>query len=191
MFAFKKKYFLIIENTNDINIRNIKKNNKFVVIYRNNGKEEDINNLINFRKECKLKYIKFYVANNTRLSTLLHSDGIYLSSYNKSFKQLYIKKNNYKIIGSAHNFKELFFKIKQGCELVVLSKLFIVNYDIKSPYMEVIKFNKFTINFKTEIIPLGGINYQNLNKLKTVNCKSFALLSEIKKKPVKIINRLF
>ena len=92
MFAFKNKYFLIIENTNDINIRNIKKNNKFVVIYRNNGKEEDINNLINFRKECKLKYIKFYVANNTRLSTLLHSDGIYLSSYNKSFKQLYIKK---------------------------------------------------------------------------------------------------
>jgi len=42
-----------------------------------------------------------------------------------------------------------------------------------------------------ELIPLGGIKYTNLNKLKLVRSDSFAILSEIKKKPAKIINRLF
>ena len=41
------------------------------------------------------------------------------------------------------------------------------------------------------LIPLGGIKIKNLNKLKNVYCEGFALLSEIKKKPAKIISRLF
>ena len=40
MFAFKKKYFLIIENIKDIDLKNIKKRNKFIIIYRNNKKIE-------------------------------------------------------------------------------------------------------------------------------------------------------
>ena len=35
MFAFKKKYFLIIENTKDIDLKKLKNVNKFLVIYRN------------------------------------------------------------------------------------------------------------------------------------------------------------
>ena len=42
-----------------------------------------------------------------------------------------------------------------------------------------------------ELVPLGGINETNLCKLKTVKCTSFACLTPIKKKPAKIINRLF
>ena len=36
MFVLKKKYYLIIENIKDINLKNIKKRDKFAVIYRNN-----------------------------------------------------------------------------------------------------------------------------------------------------------
>ena len=46
-------------------------------------KNKDIKDIIKFRKECKLKLIKFFVANDVRLCVLLNSDGIYLSSYNK------------------------------------------------------------------------------------------------------------
>ena len=53
-----------------------------------------------------------------------------------------------------------------------------------------VKFNTF-VNRNKNLIPLGGINSQNLNSLKIINCKGFALMSEIKKKPAKIINRLF
>ena len=190
MFAFKKKYFFIIESIKDINLKNIKKHNKFHIIYRNNNKNENIRDLLTFRKNCKLKSIKFYVANNTRLSILLKADGIYLSAFNKSLNLLSLRKYNFEIIGSAHNLKEISIKIKQGCELILFSKLFMVNYDKNAPYLGIIKFNNL-LKMNKNLIPLGGINRNNLNYLNIINCKGFALMSEIKKKPAKIFSRLF
>ena len=142
MFAFKKKYFLIIESIKDINLRNIKKHNKFIIIYRNQGIREDIYKLKKFRNECRLKLIKFYVANNAKLGVLLNSDGIYLSSYNRTYKALHLKKVNFDIIGSAHNSKEISFKIRQTCSSILLSKLFTVDYDKKSVFLGVNKFEE-------------------------------------------------
>ena len=88
MFILKKKYFLIIESIKDLDLKNIKKHNKFNIIYRNKKKGENIADLIIFRKSCKLKSIKFFVANDAKLSVLLNSDGIYLSAFNKSLKTL-------------------------------------------------------------------------------------------------------
>ena len=68
MFILKKKYFLIIENIKDLNLKNIKKRNKFNIIYRNKKNNENIADLLIFRKNCKLKSIKFYVANDIKLS---------------------------------------------------------------------------------------------------------------------------
>ena len=190
MFLFKKRYYLIIENTKDINLKNIKKRNKFVIIYRNNKNLDDLENLFKFRKLCKLKSIEFFVANNARLAVKLNSDGIYLSSYNKSLKLLSLKKRNFKIIGSAHSNKEIFMKTQQGCEIIVFSKLFQVNYDKKAPFLGIVKFNNL-LNINKGLIPLGGIKSSNLNSLQIVKSESFVLKSEIKKKPANIINRLF
>ena len=55
MFIIKNKYFLIIENIKDIDLKNIKKRNKFSIIYRNNKKPENIIDLLRFRKICNLK----------------------------------------------------------------------------------------------------------------------------------------
>ena len=41
MFSLKKNYYLIIESIKDFDISTIKKRNKFTIIYRNYGKEED------------------------------------------------------------------------------------------------------------------------------------------------------
>ena len=190
MFAFKKKYFLLIESIKDINLRNIKKYNKFSIIYRNNKLKENFNELLRFRKLCKLKLIDFYVANDMKLVTALNSDGLYISSYNTSLKTRFFKRKNLSIIGSAHNLGEITQKNKQGCEVILLSKLFLVDYDSKSPFLGVVKFNKFINNFSKKLIPLGGIKMINLNSLKNVDCTSFAIMSEIKKKPA-ITNRLF
>ena len=84
MFIVKNKYFLIIENTKDIDLKNIKIRNKFYVIYRNHKKSNDIIDLLRFRQICKLKAIKFIIANDIKLAISLKCDGIYLSSYNKS-----------------------------------------------------------------------------------------------------------
>ena len=88
----EKKYYLIIESIKDINLKNIKKRNKFTIIYRNKKKLDKKEDLKKFRKNCKLKSIDFFIANNLNLAVYLNSDGIYLSSYNKSFKALSFKK---------------------------------------------------------------------------------------------------
>mgnify|MGYP001173664329 CR=1 FL=1 len=190
MFIIKNKYFLIIENIKDINLKNIKIRNKFFIIYRNNKKIEGLSDLLKFRQICKSKAIKFYVANNIKLAVSLNSDGIYLSSYNKKLKFLYLRRSNFKLIGSAHNLKEISCKIKQGCSAILLSRLFLVSYDKKGSYLGLIKFNNYLRMFNN-LIPLGGIKSKNLNKLSKIDCNGFALFSELKKKPAKIINRLF
>ena len=124
MFSLKKNYYLIIESIKDFDISTIKKRNKFTIIYRNYGKEEDHSELNRFRRRCKLKSIKFIVANNFRLAVTLRSDGIYLSAHNLMFKALYLKKLRFEIIGSAHNIIEIVQKKRQGCEKILLSKLF-------------------------------------------------------------------
>ena len=72
----------------------------------------------------------------------------------------------------------------------MFSKLFVVDYDKSAPFLGVTKFNKF-LSFNKNLIPLGGINSTNLSNLNMVNSKGFAVMSEIKKKPAKIISRLF
>ena len=42
MFSLKDKYYLIIESTKDINLKNIKKRNKFVIVYRNLKNIEEV-----------------------------------------------------------------------------------------------------------------------------------------------------
>ena len=189
MFIFKNKYFLIIESIKDIDLKNIKKRNKFFIIYRNNNKIDKLYDLLSFRRNCKAKAIKFYVSNDINLAISLKSDGIYLSSHNKNLRILNYKKLNFKIIGSAHNLKEISVKVKQGCETILLSKLFLVDYDKRSSFLGVIKFN-FLSKISNKIVPLGGIKTTNLNQLNSIFSKGIALLSEVKKKPAKIFSRL-
>ena len=188
MFTKKIKYFLLIENIKDIDLKNIKIRNKFSIIYRNNNKIDNLNELSKFRRQCRVKAIKFYVANNNSLAFSLNSDGIYLSAFNKNLNVLSFKKVNFEIIGSAHNLREIALKKKQGCSLFCY-QLFTVDLQ-KAPCLGILKFNKF-YKISRNLIPLGGIKSENLNSLKNVFGEGFAILSEVKKKPANIINRLF
>tara|TARA_Y200000002_G_C22639003_1_gene646063 strand:- start:388 stop:957 length:570 start_codon:yes stop_codon:yes gene_type:complete len=189
MFAFKNKYYLIIDSTKDINLNNFIRNNKFVIIYRNSKKPENFETILNFRKKCRSYGVLFFVANNMELCSAIRSDGLYISASNKSLKYLNLKKLNVKLIGSAHNIRELNTKIKQGCTHIIFSKLFKVDYDPNARILGVIKFNNL-INIFTNIIPLGGIKINNLNKLRMIRSTEIAVMSEVKKKPA-ISNRLF
>ncbi len=191
MFILKNKYFFIIKNTKDINLDNIKYSDKFSIIYRNQNISENINKISIFRKNCKKKKIDFYVSNNTKLAKIVKADGIYISSYNKNLRIGQLKKLNFKIIGSAHNIKEIKIKATQGCSDIVFSRLFKTSYANKKDFMGIVKFNLFKLSRRENLIPLGGIRLSNLNKLNIVKCNSIALSSEIKKNSAKILNYLF
>ena len=131
MFIFKNKYFFIIESIRDINLKNIKNSNKFCVIYRSKALIEKKEQLIQFRKNCKTKNIDFYVSNNIKLARILKADGIYISAYNNNFRFGLLKNLNFKIIGSAHNIKEINLKKLQGCTSIIFSRLFKTSYKHK------------------------------------------------------------
>ena len=59
---FKKNIFYLLNK--DIDLKNIKIRNKFSIIYRNLSKSENKWNLLKFRKICKPKGIKLYIAND-------------------------------------------------------------------------------------------------------------------------------
>ena len=105
MFVFKSKYYLILENTINLNLNCIKIRNKFVIIYRNKNLKENIQKIKKFRKDCK-KRIEFFVANDKILTVDLQADGSYISANN--LKQPFLDSKKFKIIGAAHNYKELF-----------------------------------------------------------------------------------
>ena len=183
MFIIKKNYYLYIDNTKSINLDLLKRPHKYIVIYRNSFLNEDIKKIILFKKKCGRKKIKFFVANFYNLAKKCKADGLYLSSYNK---KIY---HNIDVIGSAHNYKQISQKIKQKCNTIILSPLFKTAYKNKKK-IGILKFNFLIKNYNIEIIPLGGIRYNNLLKMNLVNSNSIAIMSEIKKKPV-ISNRLF
>ncbi len=191
MFIFKNKYFFIIESIRDINLKNIKNSNKFCVIYRSKALIEKKEQLIQFRKNCKTKNIDFYVSNNIKLARILKADGIYISAYNNNFRFGLLKNLNFKIIGSAHNIKEINLKKLQGCTSIIFSRLFKTSYKHKKGYLGVIKFNLLKKSRRENLIPLGGIRISNLNKLNTVKCNSVALSSEVIKKPIVFSRRCF
>tara|TARA_Y100000996_G_scaffold391992_1_gene354394 strand:- start:302 stop:877 length:576 start_codon:yes stop_codon:yes gene_type:complete len=191
MFVFKKSYYLFIENTRILNLNLIKIRKKFNIIYRNLKFKEQIKDLSDFRRSCKKNGIKFYIANDTILLTKLKADGLYISAHNKNLLLNRFAEKGFDIIGSAHNQKEINIKEKQGCKTVIFSRLFETNYSYKKGHLGVRKFNTIYLRSKLELVPLGGIDEKNLNKMSSIISESFACLSAIKKKPAKLINRLF
>tara|TARA_B110000444_G_scaffold254993_1_gene288507 strand:- start:1395 stop:1946 length:552 start_codon:yes stop_codon:yes gene_type:complete len=182
MFIIKNNYYLYIDNTKSINLDILKKPKKFSIIYRPNYPEK-VDDLKKFCKECRSKDIKLYIANNDRLARNCKADGLYVSASNNNFYY------NIKIIGSAHNFKEIYQKIKQRCSTIILSRLFQTTYKNKKNFYGLVKFNLIIKKYLIQLIPLGGIRTSNLLKLNLVNSNGLAIMSEIKKKPA-ISNRL-
>ena len=191
MFLLKKKYYLFIENTRDFDLNLIKKRNKFNIIYRNQKIKEKESDVKYFRNNCKKKGILFYIANNIQLLIKLKADGLYISSHNRNLLLNCFSKLGFIMIGSAHNYKEIEVKKKQGCTDIIYSRLFETSYENKKGHLGLLKFNALVRKTNVKLIPLGGIKAENMMKMNIVKCNSFACLSAVKKKPAKIINRLF
>tara|TARA_X000001036_G_scaffold79934_1_gene71613 strand:- start:804 stop:1340 length:537 start_codon:yes stop_codon:yes gene_type:complete len=146
------------------------------IIFRNYKENHNKNKIIQLKQFCKSNNKKFYLANNFKLAVNLNLDGVYIPSFNKSLmlKNSNIR-NNFLILGSAHNVKEIKLKEKQGVDVIFLSPLFKTkNY---KKCLEIIKFNTISNISKKKIIALGGINKKNINKLKITNAYGFSGIS--------------
>ena len=175
MFVYKSKYFFIIESIRDINLKNIKNSKKFNIIYRSRKITENIDKLKEFRKICRVKNINFYVSNNIKLANILRADGVYVSAYNKSLKVAYFKNFRTKIIGSAHNIKEIRLKELQNVDYIFLSPLFPSQKNKRG--LGIYRFHNLMKKTKKKIVCLGGLTNKNLKKIKLLKCIGMASIS--------------
>ena len=111
-------------------------------------------------------------------------DGAYIPSFNKDLNHLsYALKQNFKIIGSAHNIKEIRNKELQKVDKIFLSSILKKNKN----YLGINKFRLLSNLTSKKVVALGGITKQNLKKTKFLNISGFAAISyfEQKKAPKK------
>ena len=155
----RKYYFINKFDTNNID----KQDKQTTIIYRNYSKKTvDQTLILKIKRYCKKKSIKFYLSNNIRLAIKLNLDGAYIPSFNKSLKHLaYSYKKNFKIVGSAHNLKEIRIKENQNIKKIFLSSLFKKNKN----FLGINKFKLLSKLTVKSIVILGGVSIKNENKL--------------------------
>tara|TARA_B100000902_G_scaffold378492_1_gene411814 strand:- start:16 stop:531 length:516 start_codon:yes stop_codon:yes gene_type:complete len=166
------KYYFI--NNFDTNIID-KQDSKTIIIYRNYTlKKIDEVLILKIKNYCKKKLLKFYISNEVKLAIKLNLDGVYIPSFNKNYSHLSFSiKKNFKIIGSAHNLKEIKIKELQKVSKIFLSSLFKKNKN----YLGINKFKLLSSLTKKRTVALGGISSNNLKKLRLLNNPDFAGIS--------------
>jgi len=154
----------------------LKLNKNIGIIFRNYKEKNNKNKILKIKHFCKNNNRKFYLANNIKLAINLNLDGAYIPSFVKNFHvKHYNFKKNFLLMGSAHNIYEIKQKEKQNISLIFLSPIFKTkNY--KSG-LGVIRFNFLSNQSKKKIIALGGINNNNIKKLKIANIYGFSGIS--------------
>ena len=171
MHRLPKKYYFI-KNFNTTELKNL--NSNTAIIFRNYGKNPEIGELLDLKRFCKNRNIKVYLSNHFKLAVKLRFDGVYIPSFNKSFRYLNYKlKKNFAILGSAHNLKEMRIKEKQNVDLIFLSSIFKKNKN----YLGLYKFINLKKITNKNIIALGGINIKNVKLISLTNCFGFAGIS--------------
>ena len=167
----KKYYFINKFDTNNID----RQDKQTIIIYRNYSlKSQNEELIVKIKKYCRKKSLKFYLSNNIKLAIKLNLDGAYIPSFDATFGHLaFSLKKNFKIIGSAHNLREIRNKELQNVEIIFLSSLFKKNKN----FLGIYKFKLLTKLTKKNIVVLGGISEDNRKKLVLLNQPDFAGIS--------------
>ena len=110
----------------------------------------------------------------------INANGVYIPSTNKN---LNLKLNNFKkefkVIGSAHNLREIKIKELQNVKEIFLSPLFKKK---TNPQLNIYRYLKLREITKMSDISLGGIDENNLRKLNMIKPYGFAGISYFEKK---------
>ena len=166
-----KYYFINKFDTNNIN----KQDKLTIIIYRNYSlKKIDQALILEIKRYCRKKSIKFYISNDIKLAIKLDLDGVYIPAFNKSLKHLaFTYKKDFRIIGSAHNLKEIKIKENQNVSKIFLSSLFKKNKN----FLGLNRFKLLSKLTKKKIVVLGGISNKNKKKLSLLDLSDFAGIS--------------
>ena len=173
------KFFVFLDQYDDQIFKN--NNINMGIIYRNYKAKKRESELLKIAKACKKNRIQLFVSNDIKLTIKVKAEGIYIPSFNKTKVFRNLENKNIKILGSAHNQKEIQKKTSQNCTAIFLSPIFYVKKSNK--FLGLHKFNYLVRSNNTDVFALGGISKSNIHKLKLLNIKGFGGIRMFKKKP--------
>jgi len=183
-----ERYYCFIDDINNEIKINILKFRNISLIFKPKQKQLNSLNFLKIKNFCKKNNIKLYGYDNHKIVTQNKLQGLVISSnYKRQILNPYFK-DQFKIIGIAHNQIEYFNKYRQGCSVTMLSPLFFNKKFSLNKILGPIKFRLITSNWKTDICALGGLNLNNSRKLKLIKLNAIGfysmILNQKLKKPV-------
>ncbi|PDH18072.1 MAG: thiamine monophosphate synthase [Pelagibacterales bacterium MED-G41] len=158
----------------------LKLDKKINIIFRNYKIKNIDSEIKKIKNLCKSTNRKIFVAGNLKIALKYRLNGLYIPAFH--IKQNYANLNltkDFKIIGSAHNIKEVKIKEKQGCTNIFISPLF--HNPKNNFFLGIIKFNLINLLTNVKTIALGGINQNNIKLLKSTKVEGYASITWIKK----------
>jgi thiamine monophosphate synthase len=186
---FNKSYFdifyLFITNIDQQIFKNILKFKGIVIVY-NQSDIADLAQFTEIRKFCKKNNIKFFILDNYKLALKYYLDGVVLSHNNKTHSHnKIIYKNNFTFVGKLHNQNDYYVKYHQNCSKIILSPVFKNAKYNENKLLKINKFNLISKYWKKEIYALGGINLENLKKIKMTKSKGIGFSGRLFKLQIK------
>ena len=170
-------YIFLSEINDQLSVRIKKIKNVTIIYYIDDFQLFNENNCKLIKDFCKNINAPFYVVNSIKNALKYKATGIYITADNK---RIVLKKfNKLKIIGSAHNNLEYFFKKNQKCNMIMLSPLFYNKKYSNNNILGTAKFRLISKNWKIDVCALGGINKTNINKIKLIKTNNIAFRSMI------------
>lgn len=172
----KLDYYIFIEELNEKIIKNI------ISLKRRKLRLNIIvldKNFLIVSKFAKKHAICFFIKDNIKLAKQLNAQGIFLTNKNKILRSNIKETTRLEVIGSAHNQREYYIKQKQNCSTVMLSPIFYNKKYSPNKILYVPRFNLITLNWKTRIAALGGINFKNLKLVNLTKSKCIGIKSLI------------
>ena len=169
------KHYVFLEELNPLLKKNLlKSKNLYIIININQNDKKNLekqNSIVQFAKKNR---IPFLFKNSFQKCTKYNASGIFLDSKYKIITKPLLLKKQFRVIGSVHNQLEYTFKIKQGCELVMLSPIFYNEKYSKYKILGPLKFNKMSLSWKLRLCALGGINSKTLKKLNLTKVRNMS-----------------
>lgn len=147
---------------------------------KNLSNEEFISIAKEVKKVCQNYHIPFIINDNLEVALAINSDGIHIGQNDipASIVRKQIGPN--KILGvSVHNLKEAFQAKIDGADYVGVGAIFSTETKNDATNVTLDSLKKICDNIDLPVVAIGGINLDNISKLKDINIAGIAVVSAI------------
>lgn len=149
---------------------------------KNLSNEEFISIAKEVKKVCQNYHIPFIINDNLEVALAINSDGIHIGQNDipASIVRKQIGPN--KILGvSVHNLKEAFQAKIDGADYVGVGAIFSTETKNDATNVTLDSLKRICDNIDLPVVAIGGINLDNISKLKDINIAGIAVVSAIMK----------